>query len=66
MAVSLVRSGGLLITDNVLWGGKVADDGAHDASTEAIRAFNKALFARGDLESMIVPVGDGVSVCRKK
>jgi len=66
IAVSLLRPGGLFITDNLLWSGKVADPGARDASTESIRAFTKALYARADLESIIIPVGDGLSVCRKK
>jgi caffeoyl-CoA O-methyltransferase len=65
-AVSLLRAGGLFITDNVLWSGRVADDGSREPTTEAIRAFNRMLFARADLETIIVPVGDGVSVCRKK
>lgn len=66
VAVGLLRHGGLFITDNVLWSGRVADDRSREPATEAIRAFNRTLFSRGDLESMIVPIGDGVSVCRKK
>ncbi|HEY9593642.1 MAG TPA: O-methyltransferase [Spirochaetia bacterium] len=66
VAVGLLRHGGLFITDNVLWTGKVADNRSREPSTEAIRTFNRILFSRGDLESVIVPVGDGVSICRKK
>ncbi|MGA2641729.1 MAG: O-methyltransferase [Spirochaetia bacterium] len=66
VAVPLLRSGGLFITDNTLWKGKVADDGRGDETTEAVRAFNKLVFSRTDLESVILPIRDGVTVCRKK
>ncbi len=66
VAVRLLRSGGLFITDNTLWSGKVAEDGPGDAATEAIRAFNKLVFSRPDLDSVIVPIRDGVTVCRRK
>jgi predicted O-methyltransferase YrrM len=66
VAVRLLRSGGLFITDNTLWKGKVADDGRGDEITEAVRAFNKLVFSRPDLESVIFPIRDGVTVCRKK
>jgi predicted O-methyltransferase YrrM len=66
VAVPLLRSGGLFITDNTLWRGKVADSGPGDATTEAVRAFNRLVFSRPDLESIIVPIRDGITVCRKK
>jgi len=66
VAVPLVRSGGLFITDNTLWKGRVADDGRGDETTEAVRAFNKLVFSRTDLESVIFPIRDGVTVCRKR
>jgi caffeoyl-CoA O-methyltransferase len=66
LAVSLLRPGGLFITDNTLWKGKVADEGASDQMTEAVRSFNRLIFSRPDLESIIIPVRDGVTVCRKK
>ncbi|HET6451436.1 MAG TPA: O-methyltransferase [Spirochaetia bacterium] len=66
VAVRLLRSGGLFISDNTLWSGKVAESGTGDAPTEAIRTFNKQVFARADLESVIVPIRDGLTVCRKK
>jgi caffeoyl-CoA O-methyltransferase len=66
VAVPLLRSGGLFITDNTLWRGNVAGDGPGDAITEAVRAFNKLVFSRPDLESVIFPVRDGLTVCRKK
>jgi predicted O-methyltransferase YrrM len=66
VAVPLLRSGGLFITDNTLWKGKVAEDGRGDKLTEAVRAFNKSVFSRPDLESVIFPIKDGITVCRKK
>jgi caffeoyl-CoA O-methyltransferase len=66
VAVRLLRTGGLFITDNTLWSGKVAEEGPGDAATEAVRAFNKLVFSRPDLESIIVPIRDGVTVCRRK
>ncbi len=66
VAVPLLRSGGLFITDNTLWSGKVADENVTDAATRAIRSFNQAVFARADLESLVIPLRDGLTVCRKK
>ena len=60
-----LRSGGLLITDNTLWHGRVAreDD---DATTRAVRAYNRAAFEAEDLMSVIVPLRDGVGVHLKR
>ncbi len=66
VAVPLLRPGGLFITDNTLWRGKVAEEGPGDTITEAVRAFNHLVFSRPDLESIIFPIRDGVTVCRKK
>ena len=64
-AAPRVRPGGLLLADNVLWSGKVVDASVRDAATEGIRAFNRALFARRDFTSVIVPLRDGVAIARK-
>ncbi len=66
LAVSLLRSGGLFITDNTLWKGMVALDDSSDPMAEAVRAFNKLVFSRPDLEAVVLPVRDGLTVCRKK
>jgi caffeoyl-CoA O-methyltransferase len=66
VAVALLRPGGLFITDNALWSGKVADEAAKDATTEAVRAFNRSVFSRPDLETVLLPVHDGLAVCRKR
>jgi len=66
VALTLLRPGGLFITDNALWSGKVADPAVVDSVTEAIRAFNRQIFSRKDVEAVIVPIRDGLAVCRKK
>lgn len=63
---AILRPGGLLITDNVLWSGRVADPGDSSASTVAIREYNKLLARDEDMETVIVPLRDGVSISRKK
>lgn len=65
VALSLLRQGGLFITDNTLWSGKVADKGQADAATSAIQKFNDMVFGRKDLLTVILPVRDGVSVSVK-
>jgi caffeoyl-CoA O-methyltransferase len=66
VALRLLRPGGLFITDNTLWSGKVADPSVTDPSTEAIRSFNRQIFSHKDFDALIVPIRDGVAVCRKK
>jgi len=61
-----VRSGGLILVDNVLWKGKVYDDAANDADTRLIRDFNDAINADKRVEKLILPVRDGIMVIRKK
>lgn len=65
LAVPRLRSGGLLIADNVLWGGKVARP-APDPATAALQEFDRRLFADARLDAVILPVGDGLAVARKK
>lgn len=57
--------GGLLLADNVLWRGTVADPGETDETTEAVRRFNSEVAAHPELESVILPLADGVTVARK-
>lgn len=64
LAWARVRKGGLLITDNTLWKGKVAD-AVMDADTEAIKAFNRRAFALPDGFATLLPVRDGVTVVMK-
>ncbi len=60
-----LKKGGLLLADNVLWYGKVADKQISDIETNAIRKFNEMIKNHSDLEVIILPVRDGVSVVRK-
>ncbi|MDR1847316.1 MAG: O-methyltransferase [Bacteroidales bacterium] len=62
----LLKHGGLLIADNVLWYGKVALADAKDKETQAIRAFNALVSADEQMENVIVPLRDGLMVARKK
>jgi predicted O-methyltransferase YrrM len=62
----LLRPGGLLAIDNVLWSGKVADPGAADADTAAIRAVNAAMFEDRRFDATLVPIGDGLTLARRR
>ena len=66
LAVTLLRSGGLFISDNALWGGKVAGDGKVDPATAALKRFNTAVSRHPGLETVIIPLRDGLAVCRKE
>ena len=63
-AVPRLKRGGLLVTDNVLWSGRVARK-AHDTDTRRIQEFNRLIYASRKLSSAILPLRDGVAVCRK-
>jgi caffeoyl-CoA O-methyltransferase len=63
-ALPRIRSGGLLVTDNVLWYGRSARR-AKDARTRAIQQFNRMIYKSSELFPVIVPLRDGVAVCRK-
>ncbi len=65
LALSRLKSGGLFITDNVLWSGKLRKPNP-DAQTKAILEFNKLICGSPDLFTTILPIRDGVSVCVKK
>ena len=64
--LALLRQGGLLAIDNVLWGGQVADPRARDPDTEAIRALNSRLHDDPRISLSLVPVSDGLSLARKR
>lgn len=66
LAAPRVRKGGLFITDNVLWSGRIADANATDPRTKAILEFNRALYDSPDFYTTILPVRDGVAVALKK
>ncbi len=60
-----VRSGGLIITDNVLWSGKVLTK-INDLDTSNIHTFNQMVFADERVEKLILPIRDGLFIVRKK
>jgi predicted O-methyltransferase YrrM len=70
-----LRVGGMVVIDNLLWGGEVAEpepdgeatdaNGAGDASADALRAFNGYLMMHPQLESVVLPLGDGVGLATK-
>jgi caffeoyl-CoA O-methyltransferase len=64
--VPRLRPGGLLIADNVLWSGRVADPAADDENTEAIRRFNDHVAADPRCDTVMLAVGDGITLCRKR
>jgi caffeoyl-CoA O-methyltransferase len=61
-----LRPNGVILVDNVLWGGAVLDPAADDESTTAIRAFNDMVAADDRVESVILPLGDGLTIARKR
>jgi caffeoyl-CoA O-methyltransferase len=58
--------GGLILADNVLWSGNVVNPEAKDANTEAIRRFNDHVAADRRVESVMLPISDGLTFARKK
>ena len=65
LAVPRVRKGGLFITDNALWGGRVAEAGKGEKTTEGIKEFNQLLYGSKELFTTILPLRDGVAVALK-
>ncbi|HEY5101795.1 MAG TPA: class I SAM-dependent methyltransferase [Steroidobacteraceae bacterium] len=62
----LVRAGGLIAVDNTLWDGAVADPRRKDANTLALRAFNDHVHRDERVDMTLVPIGDGVTLVRKR
>ena len=67
LLVNKLNTNGILVTDNVLWSGKVTMPiSDEDLSTQEIDKFNKLLNQRSDMETIIFPIRDGISISRKK
>jgi caffeoyl-CoA O-methyltransferase len=64
-ALQLLRPGGLVAIDNVLWGGDVADPAKTDQETTAIRALNEKVHADPRVSISMLPIGDGLTLARK-
>lgn len=65
-SLQLVRPGGLIVIDNVLWSGQVANPQIQDASTQAIRALNKKLHHDERITLSLVPIADGLTLAMKR
>jgi predicted O-methyltransferase YrrM len=66
LVIDKVRSGGLIIVDNVLWSGKIIDSTAQDKSTVALRDFNQKCLDDVRVEKTLLPLRDGLLILRKK
>jgi len=64
--LELVRPGGLVLVDNVLWGGDVADPTQADEDTEGIRKLNRHIHQDSRVDISMLPIGDGLTLARKR
>ena len=64
--LTLLRPRGLLVIDNVLWNGAVADPAKSNESTDALRALNKTLHTDDRITLSMLPVGDGLTLAVKR
>lgn len=65
LVVPRLRPGGIFVSDNVLWHGRVVETKDLDASTRAVKTFNSMMFENPAVHSVIVPIRDGLGVCLK-
>jgi predicted O-methyltransferase YrrM len=65
-ALQLVRPGALIGVDNTLWGGAVADTTRQDTDTVAIRALNEKMHGDARVDCVLLPIGDGLTLARKR
>jgi caffeoyl-CoA O-methyltransferase len=61
-----IKPNGLILVDNVLWGGNVVNPDASDENTKAIKEFNDRLAADDRVETVMLPISDGLTIARKK
>lgn len=64
--LKLVRVGGIIVVDNILWYGRCADETVTDKVTVSMREFNQSLFRDDRISLSVLPVGDGLALCRKR
>jgi predicted O-methyltransferase YrrM len=64
--LKLLRPGGLIALDNMLWSGRVADPDHHDTDTDAIRTLNAKIRSDARVEAALLTIGDGVMLARKR
>ncbi len=66
LSLELIRKNGIILFDNVLWGGAVVDEKNQDRNTTAIRNLNLHLLDDPRVDISLVPIGDGLTIARKK
>ena len=66
LLMKLVRPGGLITVDNTLWSGDVANPAKNDANTVALREFNDRLYRDDRIDLSLLPIGDGLTLARKR
>lgn len=64
--VPRLHPGGVLVADNVLWNGRVVDGGDETDDTEAIRRFNRVVVDHPELEAVVLPISDGMTLARRR
>ncbi|MDX1572347.1 MAG: class I SAM-dependent methyltransferase [Xanthomonadales bacterium] len=64
--LQLLRTGGLIVFDNTLWSGRVADPAENDPDTVALRELNERLLGDERIDLSLVPIADGVTLARKR
>ena len=63
--LQLIKKNGLIIIDNVLWHGEVVDEDNNEKFTKIIRDFNNYVKSDKRTEQIILPIGDGFTICKK-
>jgi predicted O-methyltransferase YrrM len=63
--LKLVRKGGMIAFDNMLWSGSVANPGVKDGDTKALRALNAKIAGDNRVDPVLLPVGDGMMLARR-
>lgn len=66
LSLKLLKPGGIIVIDNVLWSGKVLDKSTSDEETVSIKALNEKIIADETVDISMVPIGDGITIVRKK
>ncbi|WP_462379304.1 class I SAM-dependent methyltransferase [Pseudomonas sp. Marseille-QA0892] len=66
MGLALVRPGGLLLFDNTLWSGRVLEEAPASADTRAVQQLNRSLKDDPRIDLSMLPIGDGLTLCRKR
>ena len=65
LVIEKVKKGGLIIADNVLWSGKILSLNEQDKETQALRTFNQKVQEDNRVENILLPIRDGLMLCRK-